>query len=78
MHFDSSIAASPPTVDYEEIMTGNGVADWTRQIATYGISFVKGCPIDGPATKALLEKIGPIRETHYGRDWTRQTSNAQC
>ena len=48
-------------------MSQDGVAEWTRQISAYGFSFVKGCPIDGLATKALLEKIGPIRETHYGR-----------
>ncbi|THY35407.1 Trimethyllysine dioxygenase [Aureobasidium pullulans] len=45
--FDKSIAASPPTVDYKDIMEANGIAEWTRQIK-------------------LLEKIGPIRETHYG------------
>ncbi|KAL1301699.1 hypothetical protein AAFC00_005908 [Neodothiora populina] len=64
--FDATISASPPTVEYDSIMSGNGVAEWTRQIGTYGISFVKGCPIDAEATKVLLEKIGPIRETHYG------------
>ena len=67
MLFDSTISAKPPSVQYESIMSQDGVAEWTRQISAYGFSFVKGCPIDGLATKALLEKIGPIRETHYGR-----------
>jgi hypothetical protein len=31
------------------------------------LSFVKDCPIDPEATQKLLEKIGPIRETHYGK-----------
>ncbi|TIA24013.1 Trimethyllysine dioxygenase [Aureobasidium pullulans] len=45
--FDKTIAATPPTVDYKDIMEADGIAEWTRQIK-------------------LLEKIGPIRETHYG------------
>lgn len=49
-------------------MNGNGVAEWTRQINAHGFSFVKGCPKDPQATKKLLEKIGPIRETHYGKE----------
>ncbi|KAL1301697.1 hypothetical protein AAFC00_005908 [Neodothiora populina] len=34
--FDATISASPPTVEYDSIMSGNGVAEWTRQIGTYG------------------------------------------
>ncbi|KAH0371821.1 Trimethyllysine dioxygenase, partial [Aureobasidium melanogenum] len=64
--FDKTIAAKPPTVDYNSIMEADGVAEWTRQINVYGLSFVKDCPIDPEATEKLLEKIGPIRETHYG------------
>lgn len=79
--FDKTIADKPPTVDYESIMDADGVAEWTRQIVristpsmhqqliwknVYGFSFVKDCPIDPEATQKLLEKIGPIRETHYG------------
>ncbi|THV68776.1 Trimethyllysine dioxygenase [Aureobasidium pullulans] len=64
--FDKTIAATPPTVDYKDIMEADGIAEWTRQINVHGLSFVKNCPIDPDATRKLLEKIGPIRETHYG------------
>ncbi|KAH0284999.1 Trimethyllysine dioxygenase [Aureobasidium namibiae CBS 147.97] len=64
--FDKTIAAKPPTVDYKSIVEADGIAEWTRQINVHGLSFVKDCPIDPEATKRLLEKIGPIRETHYG------------
>ncbi|KAG9556035.1 Trimethyllysine dioxygenase, partial [Aureobasidium melanogenum] len=64
--FDKTIADKPPTVDYKSIMEADGIAEWTRQINVYGLSFVKDCPIDPEATQKLLEKIGPIRETHYG------------
>lgn len=33
----------------------------------YGLVFVNGTPFDDAThTKRLLERIGPIRETHYG------------
>lgn len=64
--FDNAVAKAPPTVDYDSIMNGDGVADWTRKISTYGFSFVNDCPVDPDATEKLLQKIGPIRETHYG------------
>ncbi|KAH0407742.1 Trimethyllysine dioxygenase, partial [Aureobasidium melanogenum] len=64
--FDKTIADKPPTVEYKSIMEADGIAEWTRQINVYGLSFVKDCPIDPEATQKLLEKIGPIRETHYG------------
>lgn len=33
----------------------------------YGLVFVNGTPFDDPVhTKRLLERIGPIRQTHYG------------
>ncbi|GAB7351437.1 hypothetical protein MBLNU459_g2103t1 [Dothideomycetes sp. NU459] len=64
--FTSDIAKAPPTVDYQSIMQGHGIGEWTRQINTHGFSFVEGCPVDPIATQKLLEQIGPIRETHYG------------
>lgn len=64
--FTGDIANAPPTIGYQKIMEDDGIAEWTRQINTYGFSFVEGCPIDPVATQNLLERIGPIRETHYG------------
>lgn len=34
---------------------------------TWGFCLVEGTPVTPEATEALLESIGPIRNTHYGR-----------
>lgn len=36
--FDKTIAATPPTVDYKDIMEADGIAEWTRQIVCMPIS----------------------------------------
>ncbi|QPC79443.1 hypothetical protein HYE68_010195 [Fusarium pseudograminearum] len=63
--WSSRIAANPPKVDYrlgaEQIM-----ADLTRNIWVYGFCLVENAEPTPEATQAFLEKIGPIRNTHYG------------
>ncbi|KAJ4424562.1 hypothetical protein N0V82_000692 [Gnomoniopsis sp. IMI 355080] len=45
----------------------NGMAKLTDYLMQYGLVFVDGTPFDDAIhTKRLLERIGPIRETHYG------------
>ncbi|CEI69623.1 Trimethyllysine dioxygenase [Fusarium venenatum] len=60
-----AIAKNPPTVDYrlgaEQIM-----ADLTKNIWVHGFCLVENAEPTAEATKAFLEKIGPIRNTHYG------------
>ncbi|KAI9675548.1 MAG: hypothetical protein M1822_008901 [Bathelium mastoideum] len=66
----SSIHNKPPEVDYEAVMqTDEGVRQWCIKIRLYGFCFVDGCPPTPEATKALLEKISFIRQTHYGGYW---------
>lgn len=66
----SEIADNPPTVDYEQVMARDsspGLAKLMDAIARYGLVFVDNTPFDDAIhTKRLLERIGPIRETHYG------------
>ncbi|KAK0552352.1 hypothetical protein OC845_001727 [Tilletia horrida] len=64
------IAASPPTVPYDEVMASEqGVLKWCNKIAQYGFSFVSGIPPTPEATQALIERIAFIRPTHYGGFW---------
>ncbi|KAF2236812.1 Trimethyllysine dioxygenase [Viridothelium virens] len=66
----SNIQDSPPQVDYDEVMqTEEGVKKWCSEIRLHGFSFVDGCPPTPEATKALLERISFIRQTHYGGYW---------
>lgn len=66
----SEIAHNPPTVDYEQVMasdSNHGLAKLMDSIARFGLVFVDNTPFDDAVhTKKLLERIGPIRETHYG------------
>ncbi|KAL2264292.1 hypothetical protein VTK26DRAFT_7897 [Humicola hyalothermophila] len=68
VYWGSEIAQNPPTVAYDAVMQSDaGVAEMTRHIMTLGFIFVKGTPYDDPdKTRQLLERIGPIRVTHYG------------
>lgn len=61
------ILQSPPSVEYEDVMhSEQGLAIWLSQIHEFGFSFVNNTPATPEATKALLERIAFIRETHYG------------
>lgn len=66
----SEIADNPPTIDYEQVMasdSNDGLAKLMDSIARFGFVFVENTPFDDAVhTKKLLERIGPIRETHYG------------
>lgn len=64
----AEIKNNPPTVRYSRVMgSEEGVAKMTNLIMKFGLVFVKGTPFDDSIhTKKLLERIGPIRETHYG------------
>ncbi|PWN27280.1 Trimethyllysine dioxygenase [Jaminaea rosea] len=66
----SGIAAHPPTVQYEEVMSSDrGVWKWVEKISQYGFSFVDGVPATPEATEELIKRIAFIRETHYGGFW---------
>ncbi|KAF2405058.1 Trimethyllysine dioxygenase [Trichodelitschia bisporula] len=63
----SSIKSSPPSISYDEIATSpTGVRDWLYLIRTYGFAYIPNTPATPEATEALLNLIGPIRNTHYG------------
>jgi trimethyllysine dioxygenase len=59
-----------PTVAHDDVMAGDeGVARWMRQVATYGFCMVVGTPPEVDATRALVERIGYVRETIFGGFW---------
>ncbi|KAK2602424.1 hypothetical protein N8I77_008958 [Diaporthe amygdali] len=64
----AEIKENPPTVTFAEVMDSeSGVAKMTGLIRKFGLVFVNDTPFDDSIhTKKLLERIGPIRETHYG------------
>ncbi|PSS00796.1 hypothetical protein BD289DRAFT_423336 [Coniella lustricola] len=70
VHWTSKFLGGPPTVQYEEVMDSTstkGLAKLTDALVRRGVVFVENTPFDDAIhTKHLLERIGPIRETHYG------------
>ncbi|EUC43924.1 hypothetical protein COCMIDRAFT_38194 [Bipolaris oryzae ATCC 44560] len=64
--WDQGVASEPPIVEYEGVMRGE-MAGLLKNLREYGFCYVDGTPVEDPQdTKALLEKIAFIRETHYG------------
>ncbi|RBR22959.1 uncharacterized protein FIESC28_04257 [Fusarium coffeatum] len=61
----SEIAENPPKVDYR-LGADNIMAELTRKIWIHGFCLVENTEPTPEATKEFLEKIGPIRNTHYG------------
>ncbi|PHH87812.1 hypothetical protein CDD83_8377 [Cordyceps sp. RAO-2017] len=61
-----------PEVPYKDVMhrdemgMAKGMAELTHQLHVHGFCIVADTPVSPEATKELLEKIGPIRQTHYG------------
>lgn len=68
-----------PTVAFDEVMAGDdGVAHWMRQVATYGFCMVVGTPPDLATTRALVERVGYVRETIFGGMWDFQADLAKA
>ena len=40
-----------------------------KALRHYGLAFVRGLPADVDAVTALAERLGPVRDTFYGRAW---------
>ncbi|OQO07864.1 hypothetical protein B0A48_06655 [Cryoendolithus antarcticus] len=64
--WQASIADDPPRVHYDSIEAGPGMAHLMMLLRVYGFCSVVHTPPTSEATQALLEGIGPIRNTHYG------------
>ena len=66
---------APPSgenrMDYAAVAAGRGFAEWLECAARYGFALVRGVP-DAAAGRALLEKIGYVRETIFGGFWQFQ------
>jgi trimethyllysine dioxygenase len=68
-----------PTVDHDAVLDGDeGLARWMRQVATYGFCMVTGTPPTVEATRALVERVGYVRETIFGGMWDFQADLAKA
>ncbi|WVW79060.1 trimethyllysine dioxygenase [Kwoniella bestiolae CBS 10118] len=75
--WNSQIAQSPPTVRYDEIMStekdgqtsGRAILKLLNRVHDFGFCFIHDVPATGEQTKEVIEKVAPIRNTHYGGFW---------
>ncbi|KAG5634902.1 hypothetical protein H0H81_000373 [Sphagnurus paluster] len=67
----SKIVQSPPTVTHGEAMgeDGRGLFKCLTNVEQFGFSLIEGVPPTPEATEELVNRIGFIRETQYGRFW---------
>ncbi|KAM4056305.1 taurine catabolism dioxygenase tauD, tfdA family protein [Hirsutella rhossiliensis] len=66
------IYEEPPEVKFKSVMRTDslqGIAELTNKIREHGFCFVVNTPVTPEDTQSLLERIGPIRNTHYGGFW---------
>lgn len=47
----------------------SGLFKWLSNVDKFGFSFVSGVPASTEATEELVQRIGFIRETQYGKFW---------
>ncbi len=59
-----------PTVDHDRVLSSDdGVREWLDLVHRYGFCIVAGTPPTPAATKALIERVGYVRETIFGGFW---------
>ena len=62
--------AEPPTHDGSAVLDNDAVFGmWLDDLIRFGISRLRGCPVDVDFNEALAAKIGAIRDTNFGPFW---------
>ncbi|XP_060077623.1 gamma-butyrobetaine dioxygenase-like [Ylistrum balloti] len=57
-----------PSISYEEVMSGKrGLLRWLQHINKDGMCLVKGAPTDLNSLIKVVQRIGPVQETIYGK-----------
>ncbi len=68
--WDAAAITPHPAIAHDEVMASDdGLAAWLRLVARYGFCVVTDTPPDTGSTKALLERVGYVRETIFGGFW---------
>jgi gamma-butyrobetaine dioxygenase len=64
--WNSTLAANPPKVSYESIMSGDaGLANWLKLISEYGFALMHGGPAMPGEIANVVQKIANLRATNY-------------
>lgn len=47
-----------------------GLYQWLQTLAQYGVALIKGAPLTEDQCRRLVDRVGFIRQTHYGLEYT--------
>lgn len=68
--WSASELAEPPTHDGPAVLADDvAFAAWINDLVGRGIARLRGLPDDPDVTLALAARIGPVRDTNFGRIW---------
>ncbi len=66
----ASLLPEPPTHDGSVVLDDDAVfGQWLDDLVRFGLSRLRGCPLDHDFNKLLAAKIGAIRDTNFGPIW---------
>jgi trimethyllysine dioxygenase len=68
--------AQPTILDYDDLIAdGDGLARWAGDIERYGFGLLRNVPGGRKATAAIAGRLGYIRRTIFGDQWTLSSEN---
>ena len=63
--------AEPPTWDGPEALRDDGAfLGWLEALRDYGVARLEGLPLEDGLLERVVEKIGPVRESNFGRSYS--------
>lgn len=66
----SSTMSDLPTHDGSRVLgDGETFAAWLNDMLRFGVSRLRGCPVDADFNVSLAARIGAVRDTNFGAHW---------
>lgn len=70
-YWGSELMDNLPEASFQEVMEDDvALLEWLRRLEVFGFVKVNGAPAEQGQVRRLAERIGFIRKTHYGEDFT--------
>jgi len=72
--WDAAIADDLPELRFADVVADDvGLAEFVEMVWTTGFAVVRDVPATAAALHDLAGRVGPVRETNFGRDWHVRT-----
>ncbi|XP_050729637.1 gamma-butyrobetaine dioxygenase-like, partial [Eriocheir sinensis] len=70
-YWGSELMDNLPEASFQEVMEDDAaLLEWLRRLEVFGFVKVNGAPAEQGQVRRLAERIGFIRKTHYGEEFT--------